>query len=202
MTDGAPQSGGSGGIRCESQCGTRIVEITLVSRGTRHCSILPACLRIFHLPLFSTHANERLIHPVVANERTFLGYLRTSVILSMMGIFIAQLCRLSHSPSPDPVFGYFVVSKPLSAIFQGSALGTVLFGAFRYWRHQNAMLRGKACVGGWEMLAAASYLFTVSRRSAVKVRGNIDADLYIQLMLAVFAVHLGIPVYKSIINVH
>ncbi|KAF2723223.1 hypothetical protein K431DRAFT_201153, partial [Polychaeton citri CBS 116435] len=89
----------------------------------------------------------------LANERTFLGYLRTSVTLSMIGILIAQLYRLSHDPSPNPLFGYYVLSKPLSVIFQCSALVTVLVGAFRYWRHQNAMVRGKAYIGGLEIMA-------------------------------------------------
>ena len=86
-----------------------------------------------------------------ANERTFLGYLRTSVTLSMMGIITAQLYRLEHSPEPSKVFGYYVLSKPLAAIFQTSALFMILLGGIRFWRQQSAMAIGKVYAGGWEI---------------------------------------------------
>ena len=83
-----------------------------------------------------------------ANERTFLGYLRTSIALSIIGVMIAQLYRLQHREDPDPVFGYYVLSKPLSAIFQSSALCVVLLGCIRFWRQQSAMAIGKMHAGG------------------------------------------------------
>ncbi|KXT07606.1 hypothetical protein AC578_10152 [Pseudocercospora eumusae] len=112
----------------------------------------------------------------LANERTFLGYLRTSVALSMLGTITAQLYRLQHSPTPDPVFGYFVLSKPLSGIFHCLALAMVLLGAIRYFRQQAAMARGMVHAGGWEI-----FLIVASMSL---------------LMFALFALHIALDVTK------
>ncbi|KAF2459754.1 hypothetical protein BDY21DRAFT_281242 [Lineolata rhizophorae] len=87
----------------------------------------------------------------LALERTFLGYLRTAVMISMAGTIIAQFFRLQHSVNPDVNLGYFVVGTPLAAVFVGSSVVVVLVGAFRFWRQQNAMVRGKVHAGGWEI---------------------------------------------------
>lgn len=80
----------------------------------------------------------------------------------MVGVFIAQFYRLQHSKHPDKVFGYFVLSKPLSAIFQVSALFMVLVGGYRFWRQQHAMSIGKVHAGGWELTGAGIASFLVS----------------------------------------
>ncbi|KAK5278607.1 hypothetical protein LTR16_008431, partial [Cryomyces antarcticus] len=71
----------------------------------------------------------------------------------MIGVTIAQLFRIQHAPSPSPVFGYFILGKPLAAVFEGAAILMTLLGAYRSWRQQNAMVRGKVWAGGWEILA-------------------------------------------------
>ncbi|EON62125.1 hypothetical protein W97_01344 [Coniosporium apollinis CBS 100218] len=88
----------------------------------------------------------------LALERTFLGYLRTSIALSMVGALIAQLFRLQPSPNPDPVLGYFVLGIPLAAVFICAAIVVTVLGAWRFWRQQNAMVRGRIHAGGWEIL--------------------------------------------------
>jgi len=94
-----------------------------------------------------------LTNALPALERTFLGYLRTSLILVMTGVLIAQLFRLQRSAHPDPTFGFYVIGKPLSVMFIGMAIVVVLVGAVRFWRLQRGLLRGKALVGGgWEVL--------------------------------------------------
>ncbi|KAH7319255.1 hypothetical protein BKA65DRAFT_409666, partial [Rhexocercosporidium sp. MPI-PUGE-AT-0058] len=110
-----------------------------------------------------------------ALERTFLGYLRTSLALSMLGIVVAQLlqahshinCRLQHSPTPNPHFGFFILGKPLAIICQGAAIYTMLIGVFRTWRSQNAIVRGKAISGGYEIVALAGGIFVVSLSTGV-----------------------------------
>ena len=97
----------------------------------------------------------------LANERTFLGYLRTSVALSMMGIVVAQFCRLEHSLNPSEVFGFFILSKPLAATLQSAALSVTLTGCFRFWRQQSAMAIGKVYAGGWEVTATGIGAFLV-----------------------------------------
>jgi uncharacterized membrane protein YidH (DUF202 family) len=86
-----------------------------------------------------------------ALERTFLGYLRTSLALSMIGVVVAQLFRLQHSPTPNSIFGFYVLGKPLACICQGAAIYSLLLGAYRVWRIQNAMVRGKTIAGGFEV---------------------------------------------------
>ena len=75
---------------------------------------------------------------------------------------IAQLYRLQHREHPSKVFGYFVLSKPLSAIFQFAALLVVLLGCIRFWRQQSAMAIGRVHAGGWEIIATAIGTFLVS----------------------------------------
>lgn len=120
------------------------------------------------LPEYSFFTTPRLYlqttdSPLTANERTFLGYLRTSSILSMLGIFIAQFYRLQQAPDPPKTFGYYALSIPLSTIFQAAALVTVLLGGLRYWRQQSAMARGRVHAGGFEMVVLGVGFLLVSR---------------------------------------
>ncbi|KAI6760516.1 hypothetical protein HG530_009376 [Fusarium avenaceum] len=87
----------------------------------------------------------------LANERTFLGYLRTSVMMSMVGTMVAQLFTLHHEGYHVHGFGYFVTGKPLALTCYAFSIGTILLGAVRTWRHQQTMMRGKALVGGFEI---------------------------------------------------
>lgn len=75
-------------------------------------------------------------------------------MLSMIGVMIAQLYRLQHKPNPDDVFGYFVLSKPLSMVFQAAALVVSLMGGIRFFRQQSAMAVGKVHAGGWELMGS------------------------------------------------
>ncbi|KAG8668404.1 hypothetical protein FPOAC2_07688 [Fusarium poae] len=87
----------------------------------------------------------------LANERTFLGYLRTSVMMSMVGTMIAQLFTLSRKGYHTKSFGYFITGRPLALTCYGFSIGTILLGAVRTWRHQRIMMGGKALVGGFEI---------------------------------------------------
>jgi hypothetical protein len=70
----------------------------------------------------------------------------------MIGVTVAQLFRLQHAPIPNLFFGFYVLGKPLACICQGCAIYTLLLGFFRTWRHQHAIVRGKAIAGGFEVL--------------------------------------------------
>ena len=94
-----------------------------------------------------------LLSPSPALERTFLGYMRTSLALSMASVIIAQLFRLEHAQNPNKTFGYFTLSIPLACVCIGAAFIVILLGAYRFWRQQNAILRGKVHAGGWEINA-------------------------------------------------
>lgn len=107
----------------------------------------------------SITVEHRTCRDHLALERTFLSYLRTSLALSMIGVTIAQLFRLQHAPQPNAHFGFFVLGKPLSCICQGAAIYTLAIGSFRTWRSQNAMVRGKAISGGFEIVLLAGGVF-------------------------------------------
>ncbi|KAI1062884.1 hypothetical protein LB507_005646 [Fusarium sp. FIESC RH6] len=87
----------------------------------------------------------------LANERTFLGYLRTSVMMSMVGTLVAQLFTLHHEGYHAQSFGYFITGRPLAMTCYGFSIGTILLGAVRTWRHQRTMMSGKALAGGFEI---------------------------------------------------
>lgn len=73
--------------------------------------------------------------------------------LSVVSVIIAQLFRLEHAQNPSRVFGYFILGIPLACVCIGAAIVVLLLGAYRFWRQQNAILRGKVRVGGWEINA-------------------------------------------------
>lgn len=82
--------------------------------------------------------------------------------LSIVGVVIAQLFRLQHSQNPDLKIGFFVLGIPLAALFIVAAIFVILLGACRFWRQQNAILRGKVHAGGWEVNAVGSAILIVS----------------------------------------
>jgi uncharacterized membrane protein YidH (DUF202 family) len=73
-------------------------------------------------------------------------------MFAMVGVIIAQLFRLQHHVNPHPNFGFYVLGTPLAASFIAFGMLVLLIGAVRFWRHQNALVRGKAIAGGWELL--------------------------------------------------
>ncbi|CAE7000520.1 hypothetical protein PTNB85_08945 [Pyrenophora teres f. teres] len=88
----------------------------------------------------------------LALERTFLAYLRTSLLLAMMGIVVAQLFHLQHSPTPNAHFGFHKIGIPLAVACICMAIVVVLVGAVRFWRLQTKLTQGKALAGGVEVL--------------------------------------------------
>ncbi|KAH7375241.1 hypothetical protein B0T11DRAFT_7369 [Plectosphaerella cucumerina] len=86
----------------------------------------------------------------LAVERTFLAYLRTALMSAIVGTLVAQLFVLEEG---DSGFGYLAVGRPLASLCLVFSICTVVLGAFRAWRHQDAMIRGKALSGGFEIVS-------------------------------------------------
>lgn len=97
----------------------------------------------------------------LANERTFLAWLRTSLALSMIGIFTTQLFTLQSAHLPDMNLSFFVLGVPLGSVCQAAALVNTIVGAYRFWRLQTAMAKGQACAGGWEILLVSAMITLV-----------------------------------------
>jgi uncharacterized membrane protein YidH (DUF202 family) len=106
----------------------------------------------------------------LANERTFLAWLRTSMALSMTGIFTTQIFVVQSHDSPHTNLSFFALGIPLSSVCQVAALVNVIAGAFRFWRHQAAMTNGKACSGGWEVLLIGGLVTLVS---TIQIEGHV-----------------------------
>lgn len=94
-------------------------------------------------------------------ERTFLAYIRTSVVIAMQGVVIAQLFRLQRAPSDEDRLRFYQVGIPLAVSCHGVAVLVALIGAFRFWRQQNAISLGKIHAGGWELNSVGILLFAV-----------------------------------------
>ncbi|KAJ5916011.1 hypothetical protein N7504_000026 [Penicillium tannophilum] len=96
-----------------------------------------------------------------ALERTFLAYIRTSVVIAMQGVVIAQLFRLQRAPSDEDRLRFYQVGIPLAVSCHGVAVLVALIGAFRFWRQQNAISLGKIHAGGWELNSVGILLFAI-----------------------------------------
>ena len=106
---------------------------------------------------------EQVVNAITALERTFLAYIRTSVILSMQGVLIAQLFRLQRSIVQEKsALTYFEVAIPLSVACHCVALLVVAIGAFRFWRQQSSIVSGTVHAGGWELNWTAILITAVS----------------------------------------
>lgn len=77
----------------------------------------------------------------------------------MMSVIISQFLRVKHSITPNPVFGYFVVSIPLATICATMALLTAIIAALRYFRWQLNMTIGKSISSGWEIITIVLLTF-------------------------------------------
>ena len=97
----------------------------------------------------------------LALERTFLAYLHTSLNLAAIGTLVIQLFRLEYATDPDPIFGFYIISKPVAAmLIVGSTIISGL-GGYRFIRQQKAMLHGKILAGGVEVTAVGGIISLV-----------------------------------------
>ena len=81
--------------------------------------------------------------------------------LTIIGVIIAQLFRLQHTEQPNKTLGFFVLGLPLAAVCIGFSILVMALGAYRFWRQQNAMLRGKVHAGGWDVNAVGGLVLLV-----------------------------------------
>lgn len=150
------------------------------------------------LAIFSVGPRACTELTLTANERTFLAYLRTSLALSTGGVTVSQLLRLAHSVDPNQFFGYYVLGRPLGAMFQVAAMILALIGAHRFWRQQMSMARGKVWASGWEiytiwvLLLAVSCLLQVTDEAIMAVSTDVR-----QLMTGVMILLVVVDIDKE-----
>lgn len=68
---------------------------------------------------------------------------------AITGTIVAQLFVLEQ---PQTGFGYATIGRPLASVCFSFSICTVLLGTCRFWRHQHAMIHGKALTGGFEIV--------------------------------------------------
>ncbi|KAJ5153743.1 uncharacterized protein N7500_009182 [Penicillium coprophilum] len=86
-----------------------------------------------------------------ALERTFLAYIRTSVAVTQHGVLIAQLFRLQAAEALADRLGLRKVGTSISITCYGVGILVALVGAYRFWRQQDAIAKGRIYAGGWEL---------------------------------------------------
>ncbi|KAJ5114392.1 hypothetical protein NUU61_000151 [Penicillium alfredii] len=94
-------------------------------------------------------------------ERTFLAYIRTSVVIAMQGVLIAQLFRLQRSESEADRLRFHDVGIPLSVACHCVAVLIAFIGSYRFWKQQGAISVGKVYAGGWDINSVGILLFAV-----------------------------------------
>lgn len=112
----------------------------------------------------------------------------------MLGVIISQLFTLQKTNNPDPHIGYFITGKPLGAVCQAAAMVILMLGAFRWWRQQNAITRGKALAGGFELTLIGLLILLVS---PFLIRPKELLTPWDQLCLACFAILVAIEIRDS-----
>ncbi|CAG8901424.1 unnamed protein product [Penicillium egyptiacum] len=97
-----------------------------------------------------------------ALERTFLAYIRTSLVVAQQGVLIAQLFRLEATEALADRLGFAQVGTPLSVACHCVAILVALVGAYRFWGQQSAISRDRIYAGGWELNSVGILLGCVS----------------------------------------
>ncbi|CAI7661490.1 unnamed protein product [Penicillium bialowiezense] len=138
-----------------------------------------------HVTLTVPHKSNR---DYFALERTFLAYIRTSLVITQQGVLIAQLFRLQAAEDLADKLGFHQVGIPLSVTCHAVAILVALVGAFRFWRQQNAIARDKIHAGGWELnfvgiLLGCIILTTLVISIAIIVEVDMDPSVIVKRIL-------------------
>ncbi|KAJ5520957.1 hypothetical protein N7463_001410 [Penicillium fimorum] len=123
-----------------------------------------------------------------ALERTFLAYIRTSVALAQQGVLIAQLFRLQAAEELADRLGFRRVGTPLSVACYCVGILVALVGAYRFWRQQNAIARGKIYAGGWELNSVGIILGCITLTvlivsTAIMIEVDMDPSVFVRRIL-------------------
>lgn len=84
----------------------------------------------------------------MANERTFLAWLRTSLSLVTIGIGIVQLFKLKNIEESDSIAH---LGKPIGVGFIVIGIYTLLMGSIRYFRVQSLLVNSFYPVSQWSI---------------------------------------------------
>lgn len=132
---------------------------------------------------------EEANHVLAALERTFLSYLRTSLALTNFGVAYALLFRTTTTSGPPEGNDLFFRSGiPIAVVFVVAGVAVVLLGAWRFYRQQNSLSRGKIRKAGWDLSLVFGIVAVVSLPN-VPARSKLTAY---EMVTMVFAAVVGI----------
>jgi uncharacterized membrane protein YidH (DUF202 family) len=104
----------------------------------------------------------------LANERTFLAWIRTSLSLITVGVAISQLYRLSDNEQPVTGMHSPYVGKLMGSTFVMMGILYVILACWRYFHTQHAMTQGMfpanrlpVLIGALLVLLVLSVLFAL-----------------------------------------
>ena len=89
----------------------------------------------------------------LALERTFLGWLRTSLALISLAVVVTQLIIFQALDRTKGVV--------LGCVLTGAGMAVVVGAAVRFFRAQDLLVKGKALTGGWEAIGLWGLLVLV-----------------------------------------
>ncbi|KAJ7132093.1 hypothetical protein C8R44DRAFT_871083 [Mycena epipterygia] len=85
----------------------------------------------------------------LASERTFLAYVRTSLVVASTGVALVQLFTISANATADDKLSFLPTTRrvqmwarPLGATMVCLGLVVLAFGTTRYFRIQSALIQG------------------------------------------------------------
>ena len=94
----------------------------------------------------------------MANERTFLAWLRTSLSLTTIGIGIVQLFKLQLKGEYDELAKF---GKPIGAGFFILGISCLLFGCYRFFNVQALLLNQKYPISYFSVLLVVAAVFVL-----------------------------------------
>ncbi|EXJ62217.1 hypothetical protein A1O7_02650 [Cladophialophora yegresii CBS 114405] len=98
------------------------------------------------LPSYDRHVPTKAARDHLANERVFLGYIRTASALANFAITALQLYRLQHHPVPQGKLSDYDLGIPVASATLIIAVAVAIAGVWRFFSCQNAMALRKQIV--------------------------------------------------------
>ncbi|PYD07954.1 hypothetical protein DND36_31600 [Pseudomonas savastanoi pv. glycinea] len=117
-------------------------------------------------PLVNPSLHLHLTNLQMANERTFLAWLRTSLSLTTIGIGIVQLFKLQLKGEYEEMTKF---GKPIGAGFFLLGILVLLFGCYRFFNVQALLLQDKYPISYFSVLLLVASVFVLVFATVVVV---------------------------------
>ncbi|KAI9339710.1 hypothetical protein BD770DRAFT_330959 [Pilaira anomala] len=110
---------------------------------TAHSNIFESIFDLFSCSLYLEN-NAAVARDHLANERTYLAWVRTSLSTISIGVAITQLFRLDKNVFEDPKKAeeLATMGRPLGLTFVVIGMAYLIFAIIRYFHSQTAMTKG------------------------------------------------------------